>query len=88
MSFCDDQIASAEEVAAAIASQDKQLQKALQDLEKVSHLGSYKDWLVQNKPLFQKLKVNNPIAYNGFLEKFTAAKNKLETRGVTTNDRK
>ena len=88
MSFCDDQIASAEEVAAAIASQDKQLQKALQDLEKVSHLGSYKDWLVQNKPLFQKLKVNNPIAYNGFLEKFTAAKNKLETRGVNTNGRK
>ena len=86
MGFSNDNIASAEEVSNAILKQDRQLQMALQDLDKVSHLGSYKEWISKNKPLFEKLKVNNPLAYDSVLEKFTAAKNKLETKIGVIND--
>ena len=80
--FSNDNIASAEEVSAAIVQQDRQLQEALTELSKCSHLGSYQAWVQKNKPLFLNLMANNPLAYNGFLEKFNAAKNKLEQVGV------
>ena len=85
LGLTNDRIASAEEVSAAIVQQDKQLTTALTELDKVSHLGSYKSWLTNNQKLMQTLKVNNPVAYNEFLEKFNKIKNKLETNGVIKN---
>jgi len=78
-------VGSAEEVGIAIANQSSELDKALTELDKVSHLGSYKSWLTNNQKLMQKVKTNNPIAYNFFLEKFNQIKNKLETNGVIKN---
>ena len=82
MSFCDDSIASAEEVSAAIVAQDKKLNVALANLAKVSHIGSYKSWLTENQKLMLQVKQTNPVAYQLFLEKFTKIKTKLETNGV------
>ena len=82
MSFCDDNIASAEEVSGAIVAGSSQLNKALTELDKVSHLGSYKSWLTTNQKLMQEVKGSNPLAYSEFLEKFNKIKNKLETNGV------
>ena len=67
MSFCDVSIASAEEVSAALLAQDKQLNNALIELDKVSHLGSYRSWLTNNQKLMQTVKTSNPIAYSQFL---------------------
>jgi len=85
LGLTNDRIASAEEVSAAIVQQDKQLTSALTELDKVSHLGSYKSWLTNNQKLMQTVKVNNPVAYNEFLEKFNKIKFKLETNGVIKN---
>ena len=86
MSFCDDNIASAEEVSGAVVAGSSQLNKALSELAKVSHLGSYRSWLTNNQKLMQSVKTNNPIAYSQFLERFNKIKNKLETKiGVITN---
>ena len=85
LGLTNDRIASAEEVSAAIVQQDKQLTSALTELDKVSHLGSYKSWLTNNQKLMQTVKVNNPVAYNEFVEKFNKIKNKLETNGVIKN---
>ncbi len=82
LGLTNDQIASADELSNALINQDRQLQNALTELSKCSHLGSYQTWVQKNKPLFLELKANNPLAYNGFLEKFNAAKNKLEQNGV------
>jgi hypothetical protein len=88
LSMCglvNDSVASAEEVGIAIANQSSELDKALTELDKVSHLGSYKSWLTNNQKLMKTVKANNPIAYNFFLEKFNKIKNKLETNGVIKN---
>jgi hypothetical protein len=88
LSMCgltNDSVASAEEVGIAVANQSSELDKALTELDKVSHLGSYKSWLTTNQKLMQSVKVKNPIAYSFFLEKFNKIKNKLETNGVITN---
>ena len=85
LGLTNDRIASAEEVSAAIVQQDKQLTSALSKLDQVSHLGSYKSWLTDNQKLMQTVKVNNPVAYNEFLEKFNKIKSKLETNGVIKN---
>ena len=85
MSFCDDNIASGEEVSGAIVAGSSQLNIALTELDKVSHLGSYKSWLTTNQKLMQTVKVNNPLAYAEFLERFNQVKNKLETNGVIKN---
>ena len=85
LSMCglvNDSVASAEEVGIAISNQSPDLDKALTELDKVSHLGSYKSWLSTNQKLMQTVKINNPIAYSFFLEKFNQIKNKLETNGV------
>ena len=78
-------LGSAEEVGIAISNQSTELDKALIELDKVSHLGSYKSWLTNNQKLMQTVKTNNPIAYSFFLEKFNQIKNKLETNGVIKN---
>ena len=82
LGLTNDRIASAEEVSAAIVQQDEQLTTALTELDKVSHLGSYKSWLTDNQKLMQTVRTNNPVAYSQFLEKFNQIKNKLETNGV------
>lgn len=86
LGITNDQIASAEEVSLAIEQQDKQLQKALTELEVISHLGAYKAWLSTYKPAFEKLKANNPLSYKRFMEKFTAIKTNLTNKGVNLNN--
>ena len=88
LSICglvNDSVASAEEVGIAIANQSSELDKALIELDKVSHLGSYKSWLVKNQKLLKEVKDKNPIAYAFFLENFNKVKNKLEANGVIQN---
>ena len=82
LGFANDSIASAEEVSLAIEQQDRQLQTALSELEKVSHSGNYQAWISKHKSMLQKVKSNNPIAYGKFQERFTELKSNLETKGV------
>ena len=81
----NDSVASAEEVSLAIESSDKKLLAALKDLEIISHKGAYNQWLTNHQATFMRLKENDPLAYQRFLEKFTAVKNKLTTNGVLEN---
>ena len=85
LGLTNDKIASADEVSGAIVQQSQQLTKALSELDKVSHLGSYKSWLTTNQKLMQTVKINNPLAYAEFLERFNQVKNKLETNGIIKN---
>ena len=78
----NDNLASAEEVSVAIEAQDRQLQTALQELEKVSHPGNYKSWITKHKTMLEKTKTANPIAYGKFKERFSELKSNLETKGV------
>ena len=82
LGLTNDKIASAEEVSGAIVQQDQTLTAALADLDKVSHIGSYKSWLTTNQKLMMDVKGKNPLAYAEFLEKFNKIKSKLETNGV------
>lgn len=82
LGFANDSVASAEEVSTAVEQQDRQLQTALQELEKVSHPGNYQAWLTNHKTMLQKIKTDNPIAYGKFQERFTELKSTLETKGV------
>ena len=77
-----DGIPSAEEISSALAQQDKKLQTALRELDGVSHLGSYQEWITKHSNLFKKVKDNNPIAYKSFQEQFSKLKTTLETKGV------
>jgi hypothetical protein len=82
----NDKIASAEEVSNAVVAADTKLTAALSELDKVSHLGSYRSWLSTNQKLMQEVKGSNPLAYGEFLEKFNQIKNKLEAKlGVIQN---
>ena len=82
LGFATDGVASAEEVSLAIEQQDRQLQTALQELEKVSHPGNYQSWITKHKSMLEKTKTANPIAYGKFKERFTELKSNLETKGV------
>ena len=82
LGFASDSVASAEEVSLAIEQQDRQLQTALQELEKVSHPGNYQSWITKHKSMLEKTKAANPIAYDKFKERFTELKSNLETKGV------
>ena len=77
-----DGIPSAEEISSALIQQDQKLQTALKELDGVSHLGSYQQWITKHSNLFKKVKDNNPIAYKSFQEKFSKIKSTLETKGV------
>ena len=83
----NDSVASAEETSLAIEKQDLKLQSSLKSLEKIDHEGGYKLWLTENQVTFKKLKENDPLAYQRFLEKFTAAKNQLLEKGIINNGR-
>ena len=82
LGITNDQIASAEEVSAAIEQQDKKIQDAITELKAVSHAGGYKEWISKNKVFLSDLKSKNPISYQAFMEKFTLAKTNLQQRGV------
>ena len=43
-------------LALAIEQQDRQLQTALQELEKVSHPGNYQSWITKHKAMLEKTK--------------------------------
>jgi len=81
----NDKIASSQEVSNAIVASDTKLTAALSELDKVSHLGSYRSWLTTNQKLMQEVKGSNPLAYSEFLIRFNQIKNKLETNGVIKN---
>ena len=87
LGLTNDNIASAEEVSAAITSQNKSLTNALNELDKISHLGSYKAWISKHSELFKKIKINDPLAYQSFQEKFSKIKKTMEIKGVITNGR-
>ena len=80
LGLTNDKIASSSEVSNAIVASDTKLTAALTELDKVSHLGSYKSWLNTNQKLMQEVKGSNPLAYSEFLERFNQIKNKLETK--------
>ena len=80
LGLTNDRIASADEVSGAIVQQSQHLKAALIELDKVSHLGSYKSWLTTNQKLMQEVKTKDPLAYSEFLEKFNQVKHKLETK--------
>ena len=81
----NDSVASAEEVSLAREQSDKKLQQALKDLQVISHKGAYNQWLTNYQATFMKLKENDPLAYQRFLEKFTSVKNQLTKNGVIEN---
>ena len=78
----NDNIASSQEVSNAIVASDTKLTAALAELDKVSHLGAYSEWLSTNKELMQDVKASNAHAWQEFLEKFNQIKKNLETKGV------
>jgi len=81
----NDNIASSNEVSNAIVASDTKLTTALAELDKVSHLGAYNEWLSTNKELMQDVKASNAHAWQEFLEKFNQIKKNLETKGVIQN---
>ena len=85
LGLTNDKIASAEEVSGAIIQSDQRLKEALTELDKVSHLGAYNEWLTSNKELMQKVKEEDAYAWQLFLEKFNHIKKNLETKGVIQN---
>ena len=85
LGLTNDNIASSQEVSNAIVASDTKLTAALSELDKVSHLGSYRSWLTTNQKLMQEVKGSNPLAYSEFLIRFNQIKNKLETNGVIKN---
>ena len=85
LALTNDNIASADEVSGAIVQSDQKLTAALTELDKVSHLGAYNEWLSTNKELMQKVKQQDAYAWQLFLEKFNQIKKNLETKGVIQN---
>ena len=85
LGLTNDNIASSQEVSNAIVASDTKLTAALSELDKVSHLGSYRSWLTTNQKLMQEVKGSNPLAYSEFLIRFNQIKNKLEANGVIQN---
>ena len=85
LGLTNDKIASAEEVSGAILQSDQKLKAALAELDKVSHVGAYQEWLTTNKELMQKVKQQDAYAWQLFLEKFNQIKKNLETKGVIQN---
>ena len=85
LSICgitNDQIASAEELTAALEQQDHKIQSALKELKAVSHAGNYKEWISKNKTFLAELKARNPISYKDFQVRFTEIKSNLNNKGV------
>ena len=86
LAFCgitNDNVASAEEVTAAIEQQDKKIQAAITEVKSVSHAGNYQEWLSKHKTFLANLKETNPISYKNFQEQFTNIKSQLKNKGVS-----
>ena len=64
----DNNIASAEEVSAAIEQQDQKVKQLLKDLEAISHAGNYQEWLTKNKGYLAILKKENLSFKNATLK--------------------
>ena len=86
LGMTNDNIASAEEVSAAIEQQDPKIQQVLKELEAVSHQGSYEKWITNNEKFMKDLNKNNPLIYKEFVMKFTEIKINLIRKGVIKND--
>lgn len=85
LAFCgltNDNIASAEEVSAAIMQQDKKVEQALTTLKSISHAGSYQSWISDHKTFLSDMKKKNPIGYQNFMQAFTEVKTQLKNKGV------
>lgn len=82
MGLTNDNIASLEEVTAAIEQQDQTVQKMLKELEQCSHAGNYQEWLTRNKAYLAQMKKANPVSYASFMERYTSIKNQLKTNGA------
>ena len=85
LGMTNDNIASAEEVSAAIEQQDPKIQQVLKELEAVSHQGSYEKWITDNEKFMKDLNKNNPLTYKEFVMKFTEIKINLIRKGVIKN---
>ncbi len=85
LGMTNDNIASAEEVSAAIEQQDPKIQQVLKKLEAVSHQGSYEKWITDNEKFMKDLNKNNPLTYKEFVMKFTEIKINLIRKGVIKN---
>lgn len=85
LGLTNDNIASAEEVSAAIEQQDPKIQQVLKELEAVSHQGSYEKWITNNEKFMKDLNKNNPLTYKEFVKKFTEIKINLTRKGVIKN---
>jgi len=80
--FTNDQIASAEELSSALENQDVKIQKALKELNLVSHAGSFNQWLTNYKTFLGTLKEKSPIIYASFMEKYSTIKTNLKSKGI------
>ena len=80
--FTNDQIASAEELSNAIEAQDAKIQKALKELKTISHAGSFQQWLTNYKTFLASLKEKSPMIYASFMERYSAIKTNLKSKGV------
>ena len=87
LSLCDNDIASAEEVSKAVSNNDAELTKALTELDRISHIGNFQAWITKHSDLFKRVKSNNPLAYQSFMEQFSKIRTTLESKGVIKNGR-
>ena len=75
-------MASAEELSNALENQDIKIQKALKELQTVSHAGSFNQWLTNYKTFLGTLKEKSPMIYASFMERYSAIKSNLKSKGV------
>lgn len=80
-----DMIASAEEVSSAVEQQSNELTNAIDELKKVSHGGNYRSWLTKFKPIMQKAKQDNQLAYEKFKVEYNEELKQLKSKGVQIN---
>jgi trehalose-6-phosphate synthase len=75
-------MASAEELSNALEMQSEKIQKALKELQTISHAGSFQQWLTNYKTFLASLKEKSPMIYASFMERYSAIKTNLKTKGV------
>ena len=80
--FTNDQMASAEELSNALENQDIKIQNALKELKTISHAGSFQQWLTNYKTFLASLKEKSPMIYASFMERYSAIKTNLKSKGV------
>lgn len=85
LGFHMDMIASAEEVSSAVEQQSNDLTNAIDELKKVSHGGNYRSWLTKFKPIMQRAKQDNELAYEKFKIEYNEELKQLKSKGVQIN---